>query len=313
MIDGKQTGMRRGQRSSMLLTSYSDFKCIISKSIHPLSDVENQTSKVWSASFRLDQDVRFLFPYINAVRDDALCYEKPEHVRFLFEGYRCFLYPDLAAAHFFENKTAAKAFIVNLMDFLNHMDAQKNQIRPNFEKIRQVPVIDILKLLPKTNCRECGFLTCMAFAAAVTKGRTMADKCPHLAWPISETAVYPVLDNNGTLVSSVSLRIDTAGLKSRIQQQNKHIRKLEDALKTKDKDENLENPSQTDAKKDFGLTNREIEVLKLIAQGLTNNEISNVLFISPHTVKSHMINIFNKLNVSDRTQAAVLATHSHLI
>lgn len=54
-------------------------------------------------------------------------------------------------------------------------------------------------------------------------------------------------------------------------------------------------------------------MLRLIAQGYTNNEISNVLFISPHTVKSHMINIYNKLNVSDRTQAAVLATRSHLI
>ena len=205
------------------------------------------------------------------------------------------MYPDLAAAHFFENKTAAKDFIVKLMDFLNNIDAQKNQIRPNFEKIRQVPVIDILKLLPKTNCRECGFLTCTAFAAAVTKDKTMADKCPSLAWPISETAVYPVLDNNSKLVSSVSLCIDTAGLKNRIHQQNEHIRMLEDALKTKDKDENLENSSQTYAKKDFGLTNREIEVLKLIAQGLTNNEILNVLFISPHTVKSHMINIFNKL------------------
>ena len=305
--------MQRGQKSPMLLTSYSDFKCIISTAIHRLSNVESRTSKVWSASFRLDQNVSFLFPYINAVRDDALCYEKPEHVKFLFDGYRCFLYPDLVAAHFFENKTAAKAFIVNLIDFLNNIDAKKNQIRPNFEKIKQVPVIDILKRLPKTNCRECGFLTCMAFAAAVTKGQAMTDKCPSLALPISETAVYPVLDNNGKLVSSVSLRINTSGLKSRIRQQKEHIQMLEEALKTKAMDENRENPPQTYAKQNFGLTNREIEVLKLIAQGLTNNEISNVLFISPHTVKSHMINIFNKLNVSDRTQAAVLATHNHLI
>lgn len=305
--------MRGGQRSPMLITGYSDFKCIISNAIHPLPDVESRTSKVWSASFRLDQNVSFLFPYINALRDDALCYDQPEHVRFLFNGYRCFLYPDLVAAHFFENKAAAKGFIADLIDFLNNIDAQKNRIRPNFEKIKQVPVIDILRLLPKTNCRECGFLTCMAFAAAVARGKTMADKCPSLARPISETAVYPVLDNGGKLVSSVSLRINTANLKTRIREQHEHIRMLEETLRTKAMDKNRENPPQTHARNGFGLTNREIEVLGLIAQGLTNNEISNELFISSHTVKSHMINIFNKLNVSDRTQAAVLAVRSHLI
>ena len=63
----------------------------------------------------------------------------------------------------------------------------------------------------------------------------------------------------------------------------------------------------------FGLTEREIAVLKLVAEGLTNTEISNSLFISPHTVKSHIIHIFNKLGVNDRTQAAVLATRYGII
>lgn len=109
------------------------------------------------------------------------------------------------------------------------------------------------------------------------------------------------------------LRIDTAGLKSRIQLQHEQILMLAEALTTKTPGKDRENPPQPPEKDNFGLTNREIEVLKLIAQGYTNNEISNVLFISPHTVKSHMINIFNKLDVSGRIQAAVLAARSHLI
>ena len=49
------------------------------------------------------------------------------------------------------------------------------------------------------------------------------------------------------------------------------------------------------------------------SKGETNNAISEVLSISPHTVKSHVIHIFNKLGVSDRTQASVLAIRHLLI
>jgi len=55
------------------------------------------------------------------------------------------------------------------------------------------------------------------------------------------------------------------------------------------------------------LTNREIEVLKLIAEGMINKEIAKTLFISEKTVKNHISNIFKKLDVNDRTQAAIYA------
>jgi len=55
------------------------------------------------------------------------------------------------------------------------------------------------------------------------------------------------------------------------------------------------------------LTPREKEVLRLIARGQTNQQIANNLHVSLNTVKSHVRRVMNKLNVSDRTQAAVLA------
>lgn len=55
------------------------------------------------------------------------------------------------------------------------------------------------------------------------------------------------------------------------------------------------------------LTAREIEVLELIADGMINKEIARELYISEKTVKNHVSNIFKKLNVSDRTQAAIYA------
>lgn len=61
------------------------------------------------------------------------------------------------------------------------------------------------------------------------------------------------------------------------------------------------------------LTKRELEVLKMIASGAFNKEIALTLNISERTVKNHVSNIFKKIGVSDRTQAAVFAIKNNII
>ena len=63
----------------------------------------------------------------------------------------------------------------------------------------------------------------------------------------------------------------------------------------------------------FELTSREIQVLKLITEGLLNKEIAHKLSISEKTVKNHVSNIFKKIKVSDRTQAAVYAIKNNIV
>lgn len=67
------------------------------------------------------------------------------------------------------------------------------------------------------------------------------------------------------------------------------------------------------AKNTFGLTDREMEVLALIVDGLTNPEIAEKLFISRATAKAHVHSILQKLYVDDRTQAAVTAMREGLV
>jgi two-component system, NarL family, response regulator len=64
---------------------------------------------------------------------------------------------------------------------------------------------------------------------------------------------------------------------------------------------------------EFQLTKRELEVLTLIAQGRTNQQIAKALFITTGTVRVHVHTILQKLNVSDRTQAAIFALQQNLI
>lgn len=65
--------------------------------------------------------------------------------------------------------------------------------------------------------------------------------------------------------------------------------------------------------RDDRLTYREMEVLQLIAQGMSNAEIAGQLFLSEKTVKNHLTSIFRKLNVSDRTQAALYAVKHKIV
>ena len=71
--------------------------------------------------------------------------------------------------------------------------------------------------------------------------------------------------------------------------------------------------SKKSAGDDIALTNRESQVLRHIALGLSNREIANSLSISIETVKEHVQNILRKIRVSDRTQAAVWAVRRNLV
>jgi DNA-binding NarL/FixJ family response regulator len=62
-----------------------------------------------------------------------------------------------------------------------------------------------------------------------------------------------------------------------------------------------------------GLTQREVEVLRLIAVGKSNRDIANALFVSPNTVANHVRSILTKTNTTNRTEAAAYARHHNLL
>jgi two-component system, NarL family, response regulator LiaR len=75
----------------------------------------------------------------------------------------------------------------------------------------------------------------------------------------------------------------------------------------------LEPKSKQPTAQESGLSERQMEVLKLVAKGLTNKQIADQLFVTEATVKFHMRNIMTLLNASGRVEAAAIAVEKHWI
>ena len=261
------------------------------------------------ASFLLNTDVSPLFPYLNAVAERAELHQAPRFIRFLYKNCSCVLYPQAGLISPIEDRSHARAFLKSLFSFLNDISSRRDEITPNRRIHKRVSVLNILKLLPKTNCGQCGLPSCMAFAASLSLQESGPEKCPHIQSPLSEQAFYPVYDAEGNLVSTVAININTARIADR---QNKE--EASAGSNVKDRPEvDPGNVEEANESLPMPLSERELEVLCILTEGTSNNDIARMLNISPHTVKSHVIHIFNKLGVNDRTQAAVWAARHHLI
>jgi DNA-binding CsgD family transcriptional regulator len=201
-----------------------------------------------------------------------------------------------------------------LIKYFNELENRKSHIKPQFKSYRRLHVPEILRLLPLSNCGKCGFPTCMAFAGAVSQRKITLDKCPDLPEPISVSLIYPVFDKDNNIASKITVDMDLADSLRLIGQKFEHLETGMDEHRL---------PKNRKKRKSFflgeregiifKLTGRESEVIRLMAEGFTNKEISQILKISHHTVKSHVVHIFNKLGVSDRTLASVWAAQNELI
>lgn len=279
--------------------------------------------------FRLKSDLRVLFPYINASIADTRYYDRPEYLQFFFEGIKCTLYPNELIAASFIDEPSALSFFERFMDFVDDLCRRRDSIQPDYRRYRPPSIIDILKLLPRSNCRTCGYPTCMAFAAALRNGEVAPDGCPDFISPINTRNTYPVFNGEGRLVSTVTIDIDMPDeITAPFTSDNRTPTGPTPADEIENRDQPLSKAALSDLPDGDGpmvdthvqygeigtppLTQREIQVLRHITAGATNSEIAENLAISPHTVKSHVVHIFNKLGVNDRTQAAVWATRYHL-
>lgn len=288
------------------ITGYSDLSF---RSPGPFFAACGVVPQLMVAHFNLEGDISALLPYINAVAEGATLYEQPIFIKFSLNGFLCCLHPTEGSAGVFEHRHQARQFLEGLIDFINELHQGKDMIRPNPRVQRYAPVLEVFKLLPGRNCRDCGYLSCMAFAAALSRQEAHPVQCPGLGPPLRQNVILPVYGAQGNLDRTVSIDVDAGRA---LKKKQARIADLENELARLTR---IDNPAVSSANGSLPvpLTHREIQVLSLMARGASNIEISNLLKISHHTVKSHVIQIFNKLGVDDRTEASVWAARNSLV
>ena len=119
-------------------------------------------------------------PYLNAVLGGFEYIREPPSVTFRSQGKLITVHGRKIAVNALKDEDEARKIVEWLVREINAAWEKRDEIEPCFEGLPRPKVIDILRLLPRTNCRLCGAPTCMVFATQVIEGVKDQDDCPSL-------------------------------------------------------------------------------------------------------------------------------------
>jgi len=128
----------------------------------------------------LDEDISEALPYLNAELGGTQYYKDPPTVMFHAYGKIIKVSGREIAVNALKDEDEADKIIEWLKNEVNRVWDNRDHITPSETSPEKPKLIEILKLLPKTNCKKCGQPTCMVFAAQVMEGGRGAMDCPEL-------------------------------------------------------------------------------------------------------------------------------------
>jgi len=128
----------------------------------------------------LDTDITEVLPYLNTALGGHQYFRDPPSLTLKLPGKLVTLYPRKIAINILKDEQEADSILQWLKQQINNTWEKREAIAPSFAvRSRSRPrALDILKVLPKTNCGKCGKPTCMVFAVAVSEGSCIIDECP---------------------------------------------------------------------------------------------------------------------------------------
>ena len=128
----------------------------------------------------LDTDISEVLPYLNTVLGGYQYYEEPPMLTLKFQAKLITLSAQMIAINMVKDEGEAEKILGWLKEEINDTWKKRREIKPSFEVAPRPGILDILKLLPKDNCQECGQPTCLVFATQVSQGAAVCDDCPKL-------------------------------------------------------------------------------------------------------------------------------------
>jgi len=137
----------------------------------------------WSAIAHFDDDISRTIPYLNAALKGAIFNQAAQALTWKSGGKTRVFHPHKIAVSNLQDRAEAEQTVSRMVALVNETWQKRDTIEPSFEqKQRPVPMA-VFKLLPGTNCRECGQPTCFTFALKLTAGQQTVADCPPLHQP----------------------------------------------------------------------------------------------------------------------------------
>ncbi len=129
----------------------------------------------------LETDVSAVLPYLNTVLGGSTYTQDPPSVTFKVQGKLITVHSQQIAINALKDEEEADKILLWLKQEINDTWERRDQIKPSFRGISKPQVLEILKLLPRNNCRQCGQATCMVFSLLVADGVKGPEDCPGLS------------------------------------------------------------------------------------------------------------------------------------
>ena len=134
----------------------------------------------------IQNDISPIFPYLNALLNETQ-YDHQNCILIWWEKDRAYaLRPheiQIGQTEGIYDSTKSRKLVSETVERLNGVWRDREHITPCFTEKARPHVIDIFKLLPKTNCKQCGYSTCLVFAADLRNGKTRLECCSTLLEP----------------------------------------------------------------------------------------------------------------------------------
>jgi len=144
-----------------------------------LSDCNPSSQKV-NALADLSEDISEVLPYLNTILKGLQYHPEDKFLTVKRKGHVITFWSRQIAVTKLEDEKEAREFIEELKEIVNETYANKDHLKPTYTS-RPIPrPLDIFKLLPGKNCKECGEPTCMAFALRLINDEVEWKQCPLL-------------------------------------------------------------------------------------------------------------------------------------
>ncbi len=134
----------------------------------------------WSAKVDINGDLTDFLPYLNGYFEKNTYNPNAKTLVCSFDNHKVAIRPKEIKIGNLIDKNEGEKIAKQVIELINELWEKKDELTPNYEKKEPPKVIDIYKILPKTNCKKCNHPSCFVFATKLSQGDEDIESCPEL-------------------------------------------------------------------------------------------------------------------------------------